>query len=360
MKKNFKNLLIILCFLLSEIIFRLVIENCDNCRLPLYIMFTSLLSLVIIYTLFFTGQKNSQYLLIRLILNVKGEAGSWYGIFSVIFVILNMNWLSNQIYDFWGLDISKPDYSNNLTLNILRSFYYLCFMFIPFLFPLFSSTEDLPQPKLLICGLSTPVNRINGKNDSDIITELRKSYTLPNDRTEKVQFDLKYPIKWGKWDVIRKSLVAHSSIKKVLLVISPEINEFNKIIDRCKGTANEDLFNDFNLENLFQRFFNERKIKICYTSPVDVNNFDNIKCTIQATLQSKEYNKLKDSEIVFNLTGSTAVVSSAMVLFAMKGNRKAEYVTQNTSELVSIDVDVLSVQDLWDEILLKIEEKKLS
>ena len=70
---------------------------------------------------------------------------------------------------------------------------------------------------------------------------------------------------------------------------------------------------------------------------VDVSDFRDVKIELDRLLQNlKNY---EDSDISFNITGGTAMVSSAMILEAVVGDRQAEYVRQSGDKsLVRIDV----------------------
>jgi len=356
MKKNL-NLLIIIAICMIEIAGLLLIDRTGNCRILAYSLIVGFFFLLITIVTLAQKEKASKNILMRLILNLKGEAGSYYGVVSIIFVILNLNWMSDQVFDIWHLDNSNPEYFDTLTINLLRFGYFLAFMIIPFLFPFFGSGKSGSTEKLLVCGLSTPVNFTPGITEEKIIKGLRDAYSKDEKINDYVQFNIEKEIRWGKWDVVRKSLVAHPTINKIFIIISPEIVEFNRMRNKWKDQPNDDLYHDFDIEQLIRRFYKNRSIEIAYSPPIDVNNFDLVKNTLRSTFQLEEYANYKDSEFVFNLTGSTAIVSSAMVLFAMKGERKAEYVHQGTGNLIPINVDVLSVQDLWDEILFKMQER---
>ena len=70
---------------------------------------------------------------------------------------------------------------------------------------------------------------------------------------------------------------------------------------------------------------------------VDVSDFRDVKIELDRLLQNLK--KYEDSDISFNITGGTAMVSSAMVLEAVVGDRQAEYVRQSGAKsLVRIDV----------------------
>lgn len=355
MKSRKINLSLIVLAIIVEIVSVHLLNSLGNCELLAYTL--SSFFLFIIFILLLTNQKSSNNLLIRLILNMKGEAGSWFGVFSVMFVFFNLNWISVQIFELWKIDNQFFQNHSVVALSVIKIPFFLFYTINVLFIPSIGLYSDQRTEKLLICGLSTPTN---SKAPENVINDLSSYYKLP--ATENCYIQLDDPskeIRWGKWDVIRKSLEMHQSISEILLIISPQVLEFNKMIERLKNTENHQLYMDYSISQLINRFYGDRKIQISYITVEDVNSFERTKTTIGAKLEENHYQKYMDSEILFNLTGSTAIVSSVMTLFAMKGERKAEYVDQNTGKLVSINIDVLSVQDLWDEIMLKMQEKQL-
>jgi hypothetical protein len=81
--------------------------------------------------------------------------------------------------------------------------------------------------------------------------------------------------------------------------------------------------------------YKEKDIEIVFSAPVDYNNFDecNDECyyLLKETMRKGKYD---DSQVVVNVSPGTAVVTSAMTLNAIKGNRAMIYTTQGSDPKV--------------------------
>jgi hypothetical protein len=331
-------------------------------------------------------------LLIQLILNLKGEAGSWIGIVTVIFIVINLNIISNLIWEtrnsFSSIDFGsyllaarngQLDFLmlNNWGIFITQMLLIVCFLIFPFyIFPVIDPHEN-NEPKVLICGLSLLTDY--GKDPSDKEAVKKKLFSISsantfNDKFYKTDPKIASPkdieifnfnhqaINWGKWDVMRHSIIAHTSIEKVILITSAEIHQLIATINQLIAEDTTGYFINFNMEKLIQKYYPDRHIKVAYSNPMEFNDFYDIKSKLQSAIQEHALGKgFIDADLLFNITGGTAQLTAAMILSALKGDRKAEYIKQNKDEIkvISVDVDVLTIQDLWDEIGLRVLKSKL-
>lgn len=329
-------------------------------------------------------------LLAQLILNLKGEAGSWTGIITVIFVIININILSNIIWDtkeiVKNINLSgyliqlrdgKIDYwmLNTWGIFITQILLIGFFLIIPFyMFPILSIKES-ENPKVLISALSLLTDF--GKSPADMDAVRKKLLSLDTNKQYDKSFYDSAPsisspkefeyfnfnhssVNWGKWNVIRFSLIEHSSIEKIILIASPEIIQLKDTINKLILEDELKYFQNFDLEKLIQTYYPERQIKVVYSNPIDFNDFHDVKSKLQTAISENAIDVgYSDCDLLFNITLGTAQVTASMILSALKGDRKAEYIHQNTGKVIPVDVDVLTIQDLWDEIGLKIQKNKL-
>lgn len=329
-------------------------------------------------------------LLIQMILNLKGEAGSWVGIVTVIFIVINLNIISNLIWEtknsltsihFIGylthVFNGQIDFLmlNNWGIFITQILLIICFLILPFyIFPIIDPRVN-NYPKVLISGLSlltdfgkNPANKEEVKKkllsiDSESTFDEHFHQTDPKISTpkdfEKFNFNPQ-SIYWGKWNVIRHSIVKHTQIEKIILITSSEIHQLITTINQLIEEDKTGYFGNFDMEKLIQKYYPDRNIEVIYSTAMDFNDFYNIKSRLQSTIEDHALGKgFSDADLLFNITGGTAQLTAAMILSALKGDRKAEYISQNTSEVVSVDVDVLTIQDLWDEIALRVMKNKL-
>lgn len=329
-------------------------------------------------------------LLIQLILNIKGEAGSWVGIITVIFIVINLNIISNLIWetknslttfdiesyiisfqkgqlDFWML--------NKWGVFITQMILITNFLIIPFyIFPVIDPYES-NEPKVLISGLSLltdfgkdPTNKEEVKkkllslnsavNYPDTFYRTEPSISTPK-KFEIFSFNLE-SVNWGKWNVIRHSIVKHTHLEKIILITSSEIQQLIATINQLIVEDTTGYFINFDMEKLIQKHYPDRQIEVVYSNAMDFNDFYDIKLKLQDTISDYALSKgFSDAELLFNFTLGTAQLTAGMILMALKGDRKAEYISQNTSEVVSVDVDVLTIQDLWDEIGLRVMKSKM-
>ena len=327
-------------------------------------------------------------LLIQLMLNLKGEAGSWVGILTVISLVINLNIISNLIWEtqgtfesfsIKGLFLHLNNFNidfwmlNSWGIFITQILLIVFFLIIPFdLFPVIGIKND-PNPLILISGLSILTDGGKDVKNKELVRKKLMSIDPANKKTKKFYntepkviepkaFELfkldGKEINWGKWNVIRHSLEAHKSIEKIILISSKEIHELNNTID---DLIKEDIyFSNFKLENLVKKFYPAQTIEIVYSNPMEFNDFYDVKSKLQSVLSEQALGKgFSDTDLLFNITGGTAQVTAAMILSSLKGDRKAEYINQNTHEIVNVDVDVLTIQDLWDEIGLRVMKSKL-
>jgi hypothetical protein len=89
-----------------------------------------------------------------------------------------------------------------------------------------------------------------------------------------------------------------------------------------------------------------KDIEIVFSAPVDYNNFDecNDECyyLLKETMRKGKYD---DSQVVVNVSPGTAVVTSAMTLNAIKGNRAMIYTTQDSKhEVISANPKATLIQ----------------
>jgi len=354
--------LILVATFVFEMVSLIYMNKCDQLNLPLII---AIILVVIIIIGLLSQRKNNKHILIKLILNFKGEAGNWYGILSILFVIVNLNWLGNACWEF--IDNPVTFLPNGMKAIIITEF-----LFIPFVISGFYNISQKSYPKVLISGLSLPglvfmkdvdVVELDGTirkkkerkeiheiTDNELITKLNEH----SDTKSSGSYDY-YSIKdrkWGRWDGIQKSLTRHPEIETVVLIPSQENMVFLKRIGELRASLNE----NWDITSIIPNS-GKKNIKVILSDPTDVNDIENVKLRINDVLKLKILPKYKDEDLLFSITASTAIVSSAMILCSLKGQRCAEYIHQTTNEICEIDLDVLSVQDLWDEILFKMQEQ---
>ena len=106
--------------------------------------------------------------------------------------------------------------------------------------------------------------------------------------------------------------------------------------------------------------YKNKEINIVFSKPVDYNNFDacNNVCyqVLKYVMGERKFSKYQDYEVVVNTTPGTAIVTSAMTLNAIKGNRAMIYTTQGQNpEVKAANPNATLIQ--FDSL---IEERELN
>lgn len=102
--------------------------------------------------------------------------------------------------------------------------------------------------------------------------------------------------------------------------------------------------------------YDNKSVKFIFSEPVNYNDFD-------ACYLALKYELVKEEQLtrntIINISPGTAMVSGAMTIFAIKGDRTLIYVRQDEKkELAVFNIDVLTVKDLIMEFYSEIESKE--
>ena len=180
-----------------------------------------------------------------------------------------------------------------------------------------------------------------------------------------------------------KPLTVYSNIKTFLVLLSDEIlNGYNDIYlekeenDNLKKALIEYVTSLKNagicakklepknlsfvheiIRNLLKAYINEipayrgKEIEIKFSNPVDYNNFDACNDECYRFLQDEMKKKYKDEHVVVNTTPGTKMVTSAMAINSIKGNRAMVYISQSGGEVIEANPNVSLTQfgDLFEE-----------
>lgn len=94
-----------------------------------------------------------------------------------------------------------------------------------------------------------------------------------------------------------------------------------------------------------------KEIEIKFSNPVDYNNFDACNDECYRFLQDEMKKKYKDEHVVVNTTPGTKMVTSAMAINSIKGNRAMVYISQSGGEVIEANPNVSLTQfgDLFEE-----------
>ncbi|MEI6885550.1 MAG: hypothetical protein WCO02_13755 [Bacteroidota bacterium] len=302
-----------------------------------------LISILLIYFIL-SRKKKEPLFIVYLIKGFQVKGSDWIGIFNIMFTLISIAWIGNELYA--------------QTLNgVYNALIFICFML---LYPLICAILFLPQnrikdvvkPKVLISALSllTENDLRTCMNEMDK-PELKHKWKEPifkltNGELKKHKDFIFGP--WFKYDPIRKSIIKHGgSFKEIHLIVSSEVaNSIKSLPDDLKPEA---LINNF----LHKHFPNSKTEVFLVQHGISGNDMGMTGIGLESVLKIA-LRKFKDKEILFNITGGTAAISSAMILKAIPRGRKAEYARQDTGIIEEIPLSIYDLKDLWDELLEKV------
>lgn len=251
----------------------------------------------------------------------RADVLNWYGLFLVLYLAFQVTLL---------FDAVEQIFFNTYQVNAnewFRPFVILAFALLPvalseWLVPKSSSKGNI-NTKVLFIGVS-----LNSKGIES------------NDN-------------WNTWDPIRKSLKTNPDLREVILLLSSDI---------IKGNYDETKEENQRLDGLKRAIHKINPSIEIGEIIADVGSLDDVFQALKSKIESLKA-KYRDEEMLFHVTSSTALVSVAMALHAIKGERKMEYIRQFTEaekrksampEL--IDVNIYTIRELWDEIIDKLSE----
>ena len=252
----------------------------------------------------------------------------YLSIWIFLSVLFQISWVFDSVRDA-GILVLTSDYSKGLLWHHILTFilsilflFLLPLLYINFLFkPKEKPAHNKPFPrKVLIFALSLP----SGEPLEQIQSLRERLQQLGNQVLPKEETLKDLP---GNWTPALRAIIHENHVlKRVIVILSEKAKEhfanFEKFLKVIPHLEKRITTGDLIIEK---------------SRVVDVSDFRDVKIELDRLLQNlKNY---EDSDISFNITGGTAMVSSAMILEAVVGDRQAEYVRQSGDKsLVRIDV----------------------
>lgn len=329
------------------------LETCFSQNMP-YIKLVFILLMFIVVLVLFTSLKNVKKDSLFIIFLIKGfqiKGSDVIGVFNVLFTLCSIAWIGNEIF-------------RNSLHGFLNAIIYSEFLLLYPLFVVkFITRKELdkpePKPKLLITALS-----IQGWDK-----EKQKWFLeLSLEEMEKPQYKTNWmdyvfvdennilrmagSTTWGPWgnlDPIRKSIILHhQSLKEIYLIASKDVQENLKKLP-------ENLQPVKLIEDFLKRLHHQPNIKVTlFNEDFTGNQMDEAGEVLNKLIRKAFRENYHDEDILFSITGGTAVITGAMILKAMISDRKAEYCNQQKGIMEAVPVSIFDVKDLWHELLEKI------
>jgi hypothetical protein len=303
---------------------------------------------LIVFTVLFTStyfvykknEKKTQNInagfFISLVKGMQAKIGSFSSIVFTIIILSHIAWIGNFLMDGDSLDILKA--------GIIFMFLIL-FILLNILMFFQAENEKANTNRILITGLPKLVN-VN-----DLLKKIEENY-LPylNSKTFKLANqgnpgdDL-----WGNLDPVRKILLNKPEVEKIMFFCSnsvvkngTEISNFKNLLEQFKKQTG------YNFQYEFNPY--EKELK-----GFDADNIEDVKRSVESLLKyiTKE-GKYTNSDIFFNITTGTSVITSIFTLKAIIEGREAYHIHQSSGEMIKVDLNVLTIQELWDELMDKL------
>ncbi len=262
------------------------------------------------------------------------ESNRWYRFLSVwifLTLVFQVSWLFDSVRDVglhwvttskgWDLVVEHHVVTFALALEFII---LMPLIYIRFIFPvrrLPAHRKPLPR-KVLIMGLSLPLGDNAPEKQKELLRRKLEELGNPRLPNEEALKSLQ-----GNWiPALRAILYENGSLELVILILS----------DSTKGYF-DDFIEFIKLVPHLKERLESENLKVSGSNEVDANDFVAVRKEIERIMA--KIRNYDDSDISFNITGGTSMMSAAMILEAVVGERQAEYVRQSGDrELIRIDV----------------------
>jgi len=260
----------------------------------------------------------------------RSIATSAVGMLSLIYFAFHLNWLAESIFNMYV----NSQYSVNTVLL------YFSFMILPFLLITFFIRKEVKEVKdedrkILFSSLSL----LDQKRKAD--TELSHMEKDKLNLMKNNHFN-KWPVtSFVQWQPIFKAIEKLGQIQEVVLFYTNETQYLNDAIKK------DTTYSTCDIESLLRKYFPD--IIVNFQKIDDPNNIQSTIDDINFSVKKKS-KKFTDKQMVFSITGGTAVVSGAMTALSLLGLRGIVYAHQQKLEIINTPIDVFDVRELWEEI----------
>ena len=280
-------------------------------------------------------EKKNIYFFRSFLMSVKADVISLYGILLVVYFIIHMAWIPDYIYEFMNTATIKSE-------GWIKITFYFEFLFFPFLVVALTYKE-VPRSiakdkrKVLISAISLIPGFPRGKREGGLNDE--EKHTL---NTIDVSKD------WNRWNPIRQALDDYPNFESIILLGSKETGEQLRLINQ------NDNFKKVGITHLIKEYSPNIKYVIIKSLP-DFNQIESIYNSIKLdVLASSSLKNYDDEDIIFAVTGGTAIMSAAMTMHAVKGQRGIVYTRQDNRQLEEFNLSIFNFNELVNELIEKI------
>ncbi len=332
-KKRFSHLLKALLFILLFIIEYYIITSENNEQLIMINCILLAINLCMLTLLIIL--KKADHFSAAIFKIFKNIAGNILGIIAIIYFTTHIGWIFTALRDSYTTD--KEHLLSQFAL-------YLNFLFFPYLFLTFflKKRKEEVSPKnrkVLITSLS--IFDYNRNAEGELSPQEKKVLNIIKDN--------KSYLTWGRdvnWQPVFLAVEKYKNLEEIIVLNTKQTKYQNNAI------KNSNDFKDYTFEKLIKKYF--PKIKVTNDMIEKPNELQSTVEDLNFILR-KKLKKYEDKDIVFSITGGTAVISAAMSMIAIKGDRGITYMDQQSNVIINNSVDVFDIKELWEEIIDKYE-----
>ncbi len=332
-KKNISHLLKAIMFIGLFTVEYVVITKLENKQIILlnYIMLA--VNLCMFTSLIFS--KKTDHFSAFIFKIFKNIAGNILGIIAIIYFTTHIGWIFTALRDSYVTD----------NLHLMSQFsLYLNFLFFPYLFLTFflkkRKDDVLPKNrKVLLTSLS--IFDYNRNAEGELSPQDKKVLNVIKSKKDYHT--------WGRdvnWQPIFLAIEKYENLKEIIVLNTKQTKYQNNAI------KNSNDYKNYTFEKLIRNYFP----KIEVTNAM-IENPNELQSTVEDLnfILRKKLKNYEDKDIVFSITGGTAVITAAMSMVAIKGDRGITYMDQQKNITINNSVDVFDIKELWEEIINKYE-----
>lgn len=320
-----------------------------DCQLN--ILFTILLIFVVL-GFFWIRNKKTKFL--EVFNSVfQGNYLSVVGAVLTFFVVIYIGVLQNLF-----LELLK-DYKGYL---LIRTLIQLMLLILPFLIiGSIRHRDKIGDPTILITSSGLIfLNKVDLKSKEKI-----KEFRDIKNKEPFTKFDYHYDDKeniitssgnWTIFNPIRLLLRKYPTIKTVILLQSKEVNENDDLISKLIESTTDKEHIKYLKEFSIYHTLKDIKGHSVTKQTINPYYFEKTVEEIRTVVKELISRGRSDYEMVFGITSGTAVLTAALMLNAIKGERKAAYITQDTGvtdddkKIIDIDLNVFTLDELIGEL----------
>ncbi|RUM28853.1 MAG: hypothetical protein DSY42_07620 [Aquifex sp.] len=232
------------------------------------------------------------------------------------------------VYTAWFADYLKSYFEkqNNVEYLIKAA---ISFLYSIGIFPVFvlslktekpKRSKDIEPKKVLISALSYPYGWVK---DEEEVKKLKEALKKGEEALKELERN--------NWVPILRSMLRHKdSLEHWYILVSNKSGEYKELF--------------YEIVESFDKEIAEKIKFIPQYGEISFDNYDDIYEELRKILKEIRRNGFSDEDISVFISGGTSAVTLALTIFAIKEGRQVEYMSQESKELLKIDI---GLEDLY-------------